>query len=92
MSIRIDQKKCVGCRKCSEVCPGTLIVMEDKKAVMKYPKNCWGCVSCVKECKAGAIDFFMNVKSEGDILHWIITKTDGSTSVIDVDRRNSNKY
>ena len=35
MSIRIDQKKCVGCRKCSEVCPGTLIVMEDKKAVMK---------------------------------------------------------
>ena len=99
MSIRIDQKKCVGCRKCSEVCPGTLIVMEDKKAVMKYPKNCWGCVSCVKECKAGAIDFFlgadiggngsiMNVKSEGDILHWIITKTDGSTSVIDVDRRN----
>ena len=34
----------------------------------------------------------MNVKSEGDILHWIITKTDGSTSVIDVDRRNSNKY
>ena len=56
-----------------------------------------------KECKAGAIDFFlgadiggngsiMNVKSEGDILHWIITKTDGSTSVIDVDRRNSNKY
>ena len=77
MSIRIDQKKCVGCRKCSEVCPGTLIVMEDKKAVMKYPKNCWGCVSCVKECKAGA---------------WIITKTDGSTSVIDVDRRNSNKY
>ena len=93
MSIRIDQKKCVGCRKCSEVCPGTLIVME----------NCWGCVSCVKECKAGAIDFFlgadiggngsiMNVKSEGDILHWIITKTDGSTSVIDVDRRNSNKY
>ena len=78
MSIRIDQKKCVGCRKCSEVCPGTLIVMEDKKAVMKYPKNCWGCVSCVKECKAGAIDFFlgadiggngsiMNVKSEGDI-------------------------
>ena len=62
---------------------------------MKYPKNCWGCVSCVKECKAGAIDFFlgadiggngsiMNVKSEGDILHWIITKTDGSTSVIDV--------
>ena len=66
MSIRIDQKKCVGCRKCSEVCPGTLIVMEDKKAVMKYPKNCWGCVSCVKECKAGAIDFFLGADIGGN--------------------------
>ena len=66
MSIRIDQKKCVGCRKCSEVYPGTLIVMEDKKAVMKYPKNCWGCVSCVKECKAGAIDFFLGADIGGN--------------------------
>lgn len=74
-----------------------------QKSRDEISENCWGCVSCVKECKAGAIDFFlgadiggngsiMNVKSEGDILHWIITKTDGSTSVIDVDRRNSNKY
>ena len=106
MSIRIDQKKCVGCRKCSEVCPGTLIVMEvneEKTAYIRYPKDCWGCASCLKECAFGAISFYlgadiggngsiMNVKSEGDILHWIITKTDGSTSVIDVDRRNSNKY
>ncbi len=29
-------------QKCSEVCPGTLIVMEDRKAVMKYPKKLLG--------------------------------------------------
>ena len=75
MSIRIDQKKCVGCRKCSEVCPGTLIVMD-----------------FFLGADIGGNGSIMNVKSEGDILHWIITKTDGSTSVIDVDRRNSNKY
>ena len=53
MSIRIREDRCVGCGKCQEVCPGTLIQIIDRKAVMKYPKNCWGCVSCVKECKAG---------------------------------------
>ena len=84
MSIRINKDKCVGCKKCQEVCPGTLIQIEDKKAVIKYPKNCWGCASCVKECKVGAIDFYlgadiggmgsvMNVRTEGDILHWNIT-------------------
>lgn len=67
---------------------------------MKYPKNCWGCVSCVKECKAGAIEFYlgadiegmggtMNVTQKGDLLNWNITRADGSELVISVDRRNS---
>ena len=45
MSIRIRKERCVGCGKCQEVCPGTLIQIIDKKAIMKYPKNCWGCFS-----------------------------------------------
>ena len=84
MSIRIREERCVGCGKCQEVCPGTLIQIVDKKAVMKYPKNCWGCVSCVKECKAGAIEFYlgadiggmggtMNVTQKGDLINWNIT-------------------
>lgn len=103
MSIRINQNKCVGCGKCMEVCPGTLIVLENQKAFMKYPKNCWGCVSCVKECCVGAIDFYlgadiggmgsvMNVSSEGALLHWKIKKIDGREIIIDIDRRNSNQY
>ena len=103
MSIQINREKCVGCGKCCEVCPGTLIALEQKKAVMKYPKNCWGCVSCVKECQKGAIEFFlgadiggrgstMHVETEGEILHWIVTKPDGSQQVMHIDRRNSNQY
>lgn len=60
------------------------------------------CILC-KECPVGAIEFFlgadiggngsvMNVTSEGDILHWNIHKTDGSTQTIDIDRRNANQY
>ncbi len=103
MSIRINRDKCIGCKQCTEVCPGTLIDIREKKAWMRYPKDCWGCVSCVKECPVGAIDFFlgadiggngstMHVEQEGQILHWKIAKTDGTTTVIDVDRRNSNAY
>ena len=103
MSIRINGEKCIGCEKCTVVCPGTLIGIEDNKAVMQYPRDCWGCVSCVKECPMGAIEFFlgadiggngsiMNVDSDGDILHWNIKKQDGMITTIDVDRRNSNQY
>jgi adenylylsulfate reductase subunit B len=94
---------CIGCGKCTEICPGTLIALQDKKAVMEYPRDCWGCVSCVKECPVGAIEFYlgadiggngstMTVESEGDILHWHIKKTDQTITTIDVNRRNSNKY
>ena len=103
MSIKIDPLKCIGCTKCTQVCPGTLIKMENKKAVIKYPKNCWGCVSCVKECPVEAIEFFigadiggngskMKEKKKGDILQWVVTKRDGSKEVININRKDSNKY
>lgn len=103
MSIRINKGKCVGCFKCISVCPGSLIKEEEGKAFIKYPRDCWGCVSCVKECGAGAIDFYlgadiggngstMNVSRQGDILRWNIKKSDGSIQVIDVNSKNSNKY
>lgn len=103
MSIRIHEEKCVGCLACLSVCPGSLIKEKNGKAFMKYPKDCWGCASCVKVCRVSAIDFYlgadiggngtsMNVSCEGDILRWKITKPDGSVRVIDVNRKNSNKY
>jgi len=49
MSISINKDKCVGCRKCANVCPGNLIKMDDEnRAFIKYPKDCWGCTSCIK--------------------------------------------
>ena len=49
MSIRIKQERCIGCGQCIDVCPGSLIDRNGQgKAWMHYPKDCWGCVSCVK--------------------------------------------
>ena len=44
--------------RCLDVCPGSLIKTDATgKAYIKYPKDCWGCTSCLKECKTGAIAF-----------------------------------
>jgi adenylylsulfate reductase subunit B len=104
MSIVIDKNKCVGCGKCRMVCPGTLIKQDDnKKAYIKYPKDCWGCTSCVKECPYHAISFYLgadiggmgslvHTEKSGDILSWIIEKSDGDVTRIDIDQKESNKY
>ncbi|WFR59986.1 ferredoxin family protein [Anaerocolumna sp. AGMB13025] len=104
MSITINQDKCTGCRKCLAVCPGSLIKVSDtKKAFMKYPKDCWGCTSCLKECSFGAISFYLGADIGGrgsklttvieeDIVHWQIEDTNGELLVIDVNRKDSNQY
>lgn len=84
MSIVIDKSKCIGCKRCRNVCPGSLIKTDENgKAYIKYPKDCWGCTSCIKECPAYAINFFLgsdiggmgskvHTEKNGDILSWLI--------------------
>ena len=104
MSIEINKLKCIGCGRCRDVCPGTLIALDsERRAFIKYPRDCWGCTSCIKECPVYAIRFFLgadmgglgsrlHTERSGDILRWIIEKPDGSETVINVDTRESNKY
>jgi adenylylsulfate reductase subunit B len=104
MSIAIDKSKCIGCQKCRNVCPGTLIKMDDNgKAYIKYPKDCWGCTSCIKECPVYAIDFYLgadvggmgskvHTEKQGDILHWIIKHPNGDKTQININQKESNKY
>lgn len=103
MSIVINDR-CRGCGMCMDVCPGSLIKKnEEGKAFMKYPRDCWGCASCIKECNFGAIEFFlgadiggsgsrMTVALDGEIMHWNIRMGDGTVKTIDVNRADANRY
>ncbi len=104
MSIVIREDKCIGCNRCLSVCPGSLIQRSDAgKAFIKYPKDCWGCTSCVKECRQGAILFYLGADmggrgsvlyttEDGDVVHWHIRENDCTLHTIDVNRKDSNRY
>ena len=104
MSIRITQNNCVGCGRCIEACPGNLIKKDAQgKAVIKHISDCWGCTSCLKECKTGAIAFFlgadiggmgseMTVNESKDTILWKIKKYTGEEQTIEINKKDSNKY
>lgn len=58
MSIeRIDTEKCIGCKKCVDACIMDVIRFDEeaKKAVIKYPKECYCCYNCEVGCPTHAI-------------------------------------
>lgn len=104
MSIRIQSEACVGCARCIEVCPGNLIKRDAAgKACIRRVRDCWGCTSCMKECGAGAIVFYLgadaggrgstlSVSQKGDQTFWNVTDPDGTVRQIIVNSKESNKY
>lgn len=104
MSIKIDPQKCTGCGQCRVVCPGSLLEFnEENKMTILYPKACWGCTSCVKECGFGAIKYylgadmggqgsFLYTQQEGNLLHWIIVNHKGQKQKITLNKTQANAY
>ncbi len=104
MSISINHDKCAGCRQCLQVCPGNLLFEdEDGKAQIRNSKDCWGCTACLKECRFGAIKFFLGPDLGGKGTYLYVTKTSqgldwhfirpkDSELVISVQDKQANKY
>ena len=103
MSIRIESAKCVGCGRCTDVCPGNLLFLQQRKAVIRDSRDCWGCTACMKVCSVSAIGYFlgadlggsgstMTIERQGHYYHWHIRKPDQHDVTITIDRENANQY
>ena len=52
---KINRKKCIGCGKCAQICPGHTIKVENQKAKI-LQKDCIRCFCCHEMCPVKAID------------------------------------
>ena len=54
-TLKLDAEKCIGCGRCTEVCPhGVFEIVEDKAKVVDLDR-CIECGACSLNCPAGAL-------------------------------------
>ncbi|NVN89841.1 MAG: 4Fe-4S binding protein [Desulfuromonadales bacterium] len=58
IDISIDEKACVGCTLCVDVCQTGVFSFNEEKRVAEVskPKECFGCLSCSEICPSTAIN------------------------------------
>lgn len=101
--ISIDEKICVGCGQCVDICPGNLLELKNSVARIRDVRDCWGCCACVKICPKNAIAYQLSADLGGTgaklfahdsptKLTWQILKTDGEKTFLEVDKHQANKF
>lgn len=55
VTLRHDPEKCVGCGKCTEVCPHAVFSVEERKARIADLDACMECGACERNCPVKAI-------------------------------------
>ena len=48
-------EKCIGCERCSEVCPHRVFSVHGERASLQRPERCMECGACQRNCPTGAI-------------------------------------
>ena len=53
----INEKVCIGCGKCADICPMSIFTFdkETKMTQVTYPNERWHCNACVLDCPSKAI-------------------------------------
>ena len=55
-TLDFDADKCVGCGRCTEVCPQNVFDLTEKKARIADRDSCMECGACAMNCPASAIE------------------------------------
>jgi len=78
VSLKLDEKKCVGCGMCLTVCPHAVFRLNEKHASIKNLDFCMECGACAQNCIASAIYVKTGVGCAAAVINSFLGRTDSS--------------
>ena len=75
-TLQLDTEKCIGCKKCTEVCPHGVFMIADGKAQIADSGACMECGACDKNCPTEAISVRSGVGCAAGIIFGALQGTE----------------
>ncbi|MCL2336182.1 MAG: 4Fe-4S binding protein [Firmicutes bacterium] len=82
-TLSLAAEKCVGCGRCTEVCPHGVFGVTDKKARINDKDHCMECGACALNCPANAISVASGVGCAAAIIWSWLTGNEPSCDCSD---------
>lgn len=74
-TLQLDRSLCIGCGRCSEVCPHQVFSVTDHNATLVDLDACMECGACAKNCPVNAIAVDAGVGcASGLINEWLLER------------------
>ena len=77
-TLQLDVEKCTGCRRCVEVCPHGVFVIDNGRARIDDLDGCMECGACAMNCSAEAISVESGVGCAAGIIIGAVRGTEPS--------------
>ncbi|MDR1855864.1 MAG: 4Fe-4S binding protein [Desulfovibrio sp.] len=61
VTLKFAPEKCIGCGRCTEVCPHGVFVIDETKAYIIDRNACIECGACASNCPVNALDVHAGV-------------------------------
>ncbi len=72
-TLTIEESKCVGCGRCTVVCPHQILEVQDKKIAVTDKDLCMECGACMTNCPFDAISVEKGVGCFSALVMGLIT-------------------
>ena len=87
-TLKLDNDKCVGCGRCTEVCPRGVFIISERKAAIVDRDLCIECGACRNNCAFGALTVTSGVGCAQALFNALIT---GGEPACDCEKKQPGK-
>ena len=83
VTLELDVAKCVGCERCTEVCPHGVFAIEDRKVRLVDLDSCMECGACAVNCPTDALSVEAGVGCAAAVINSILGREGDCCCVIE---------